>query len=74
MCDFFTAYKKRKENWKPIHQIKLCKLHSDVAQVPTPFPLVIGIFTFSSSVQDGAKIEKDTSSYKEELNEISVFD
>lgn len=39
-----------------------------MAQVQAP---VNGIFTFNSSVQDGAKIEKDTSSYKAELNEIS---
>lgn len=40
----------------------------------SPHPQSFGIFTFSSSVQDGAKIEKDMSSSKAELNEISFFD
>lgn len=42
-----------------------------MSQPPAPHFPSFGIFTFSSSVQDGAKIEKDTSSYKAELNEIS---
>lgn len=74
-----TCKKRKKERKKkPIYQIKLCKLHSDVARVPAPplpplLPQSCGIFTFSSSVQDGAKIEKnDASSYKAELNEISL--
>ena len=82
MCRFHYVHvkkkkKKEKERKKPIYQIKLCKLHSDVARVPAPPspspPQWCGIFTFSSSVQDGAKIEKnDASSYKAELNEISL--
>lgn len=79
MCRFHCVHvKKERKKKKPIYQIKLCKLHSDVARVPAPPlpplpPQSCGIFTFSSSVQDGAKIEKnDASSYKAELNEISL--
>lgn len=44
-----------------------------MARIPPPPPF--GIFTFSSSVQDGATIEKkDTGSYKAEQNEISFSD
>lgn len=42
---------------KPIHQIKLCELHSSCGTSPGLPPPPVGIFTFSTLVQDGTKIK-----------------
>lgn len=57
MWSISTTYEKIKQ--KPTHQTKLCELHSPCGTSPGLPPPPVGIFTFSTLVQDGTKIKKN---------------